>query len=256
MRVRYTLILLMLIPLASTAQQAQSGPSKVMGTVYDAYTGEPIPNASISLRRETGGTKTDANGKFVFQKNMPRNTKVMISAIGYETRTTIAGNFSKMRQVFFLEPRAHELAPVTVISSYSRGCRGPHSVFVTEAKQPEVPVQYLQGRIVCLVARPAEEKKIPLIKRTPQKDIVKVYPNPTIAGNSIQAAMQLEKADQYQLDLIDASGRVVWMQRLNIVTKNYNLTIPTLNTWSAGVYYLRVTSKESNKIYSGKIVIQ
>lgn len=36
----------------------------------------------------------------------------------------------------------------------------------------------------------------------------------------------------------------------------YNLSIPTQNTWSAGIYWLRISGTHTKKIYHGKIVVQ
>ena len=89
----------------------------------------------------------------------------------------------------------------------------------------------------------------------PKKDVV-VFPNPTEAGSNIQVALRLKEKGQYRLELMDGSGRIVWMQNTNVPELNYKLSIPTQSAWSAGMYWLRISGKHTNKVYNCKIILQ
>ena len=68
-----------LVTLSSFAQQ-----TKITGSVKDAVTNEPIPNVVITIE-ETGQTaKTNANGEFSFDENVPLGEQVLkLTKAGY-----------------------------------------------------------------------------------------------------------------------------------------------------------------------------
>ena len=61
----------------------------VRGTVVDKQ-GEPIIGASISAKGTTNGTITDINGEFSL--NVPSNSTLVISYLGYLTQEILVGN--------------------------------------------------------------------------------------------------------------------------------------------------------------------
>ena len=46
------------------------------------------------------------------------------------------------------------------------------------------------------------------------------------------------------------------LSKIDLKELKYKLSIPTQNTWSAGVYWLRISGNNTRKVYHGKIVIQ
>lgn len=230
--------------------------SNVTGTVIDLFTGKPIEFASVILKGTTQGISTDGEGRFSLQASASsRRAEINVSAIGYETKTIPLSRIKNTGQQIYLKPEAHVLKPVVVFVTICKTRRNIEIIEEIELKNVKYEQWLLKstrcpaGRVTMITK---EEKK----KTIPQKISVKVYPNPIIAGNSIQAAIQLKQPDQFHIDLIDASGRVIWMKKLDINSTQYNLTIPTQSTLSAGLYFLRVTGKQSQSIYKGKLVIQ
>ena len=57
----------------------------VVGEVYDANTGEPIPNVHIYLQGTQLGTTTNAEGLFLLRDNLERARTMVVSAVGYHT---------------------------------------------------------------------------------------------------------------------------------------------------------------------------
>lgn len=64
--------------------------NKVTGTVLDEK-GEPMIGVSVQIKGTTGGTITDLDGRFAFNK-MEANAVLVISYIGYQTQEVKAGN--------------------------------------------------------------------------------------------------------------------------------------------------------------------
>src|SRR5687768_12845206 len=85
------LVLFLLIGLGSELM-AQSGHGKIIGTVTDAETNQPVEFANVALvdpatQKPVNGAVCDDKGKFVIQKIAPGTYTVTISFIGYETQT-------------------------------------------------------------------------------------------------------------------------------------------------------------------------
>lgn len=57
----------------------------VVGEVYDANTGEPLPNVNIFLQGTSIGTTTNAEGLFLLRENMEKTRTMVVSAVGYHT---------------------------------------------------------------------------------------------------------------------------------------------------------------------------
>jgi outer membrane receptor protein involved in Fe transport len=84
------LVLFLLIGLGSELM-AQSGHGKIIGTVTDAETNQPVEFANVALvdpatQKPIDGAVCDDKGKFVIQKIAPGTYTVSISFIGYETQ--------------------------------------------------------------------------------------------------------------------------------------------------------------------------
>lgn len=78
-----------MVTLSSFAQQ-----TKIIGSVKDAVTNEPIPNVVITIEETGQTTKTDANGEFSFIENVPLGEQVLkLTKVGYlEARFPIVVN--------------------------------------------------------------------------------------------------------------------------------------------------------------------
>lgn len=208
---------------------------QISGIVKNAMTGEPVPFASVDISGR--GFSTDSAGKFSV-KVPQHGATVQISSAGYEGGKFTLNAIYKEEQDFYLSPAAGEMEKVVVIGYGSSRCYS------------------IAGGIGVSVSVSTFEKTVREVNEwLPKKDVV-IYPNPIQAGNNVQVALQLKEAGQYRLDLIDASGKVLSMQTINLKEPTYKLSIPTKSTWSAGVYWLRITGRHTKKIYNGKIVLQ
>lgn len=64
---------------------AQTSETIVVGEVYDATTGEPLPNVNVYLQGTQIGTTTNAEGLFLLRGMLERKRTMVVSAVGYKT---------------------------------------------------------------------------------------------------------------------------------------------------------------------------
>lgn len=198
--------------------------------IKNAMTGEPVPFASVMVKGTANGVSSDSAGKFSME-SFVTGSLLEISSAGFEP---VIIKSDKNLQEINLSPVTKELDKVVVVGYGAIRCYS------------------LMGAIGTKVRKSIPEK---IYEWLPQKNIV-VFPNPTNAGSNVQVALQLKEKGEYRLDLIDASGRVMWMRTMNLIEPKYNLSIPTESKWSAGIYWLRITGRHTKKIYNGKIILQ
>jgi outer membrane cobalamin receptor len=92
---------------------------KIQGTVTDAQSGEPIPNANVLVLETDIGAATDVSGDFFILNIAPGKYVVEISCLGYGTKrvaNVIVQYDETARLNVILEPTTIEISPVTVTS--------------------------------------------------------------------------------------------------------------------------------------------
>jgi hypothetical protein len=90
----------------------------------------------------------------------------------------------------------------------------------------------------------------------PVKQDVRIYPNPVIPGNAFNISLNLDKTGEYRLELMDAAGRVVHIQALQIAQKKQVVNVPTQSSWSHGIYWIRITNATDRNVYQAKLLLQ
>ena len=218
----------------------------ITGKVVNELTGEPVPFASISAQKGSVATSADSAGNFVLENFRAFTTgKITFSAIGFASQKIRIGRNNPGMLTIYLVPEAEELEAVEV-----------RAIGVIRKRND---CNYLTGIVGGLVTS-VRVSKTEKIKRTinellPKKDVV-VSPNPVVPGNTLNVALQLKETGQYRVELIDAAGKLVWIQSMNIPSKKYNFSLTTQSTWSAGIYWLRITGRHAKDIYNSRIVLQ
>ena len=89
---------------------------RVIGTVVDATTGEPLPRANVLLADASTGTTTNGAGHFHFGRVVSGNHRVVVTYVGYETRVdsvTVPPD-GRRRVRVALEPQPVSAGPVVV----------------------------------------------------------------------------------------------------------------------------------------------
>ena len=79
--VRYIVLLILCFLLLIPGVQANE--TIIIGEVYNAYTGEPIPAANVVLKGTKVGASTNDEGLFMIRTDMQERHTLVISAVGY-----------------------------------------------------------------------------------------------------------------------------------------------------------------------------
>jgi hypothetical protein len=150
-------------------------PREISGAVLDKNINEPVAGASIWLKGSTKGTVADTNGVFHLKVEKGDSVTLEITAIGYEPETMVVDSKTNWQDIkVLMDQRA-----VTM------------GLIVVGEKVPK------KGK----AARKEQEPKTEKVKRTvsdwvaaPFKKDIKIYPNPVVRGNDIQANVSLKQA--------------------------------------------------------------
>ena len=107
------LIVLHFTVFAQNKSELQNNKATLNGKVMDDQN-RPLELATVSVKGQTGGTKTDANGEFSIAISSDKNVQIVFSSVGYESKTItkrlakdeisnltiiLKSNFSKIRDV-------------------------------------------------------------------------------------------------------------------------------------------------------------
>jgi hypothetical protein len=217
-------------------------PVTMSGTIVDAQNNQPVVGASISIKGASGGTMADTSGIFRLKVEKKDPLVLVISAIGYETQTRVLDDLTNWQKIqVYLKPATSELKEV-VVTGYDG---------------------YTKGRLVMGGVRHIKEAKLDTIKRfinnwmpVALKKDVKIFPNPIVRGNSIQVKLALPQAGGYKLELLNAAGQVMMVQPLLMQTKEQQIDLNTQTNWSAGIYWVRITSPDTKNVFQAKVLVK
>jgi hypothetical protein len=197
----------------------------------------PVPFASIEVKGVSGrGVSADSSGRFILS-SLDTGATLVISSVGYEPAELPLNSASAMQTgevVVRLKTVTLENVVVQSGAIYTKG-----------------RIVVGTGTIKTTRSTTAELAKSP-DELTP---MIKVYPNPVVAGTNLNIGCQQLKAGYYMLALTNVNGQQV-LQRETWIDGEMqvlNMDIPQVAT---GVYFLKLTNKESNKRFTQKIVVQ
>ena len=211
-------------------------PVNVKGVVLDAQSSQPVPGVTINIKGIQKGTVADSNGKFLLEAEKKDLLELEFSAIGYEKQSVLLDKTANWENIRVLLKQAFtDLQEVSVIAYGTT-----------------------KGRIV--MGSVGRVSKInsgfnDWIPAAFKKD-VKIYPNPVMRGNSIQVKLQLPQAGDYKLELLNTAGQVMLIQPLFMQTKEQQIDLYTQTKWSAGIYWVRISSTQSKKVFEAKVLLQ
>lgn len=235
---------------------------KIFGVIIDDSTGKPVSFASVRIKGQKAGVAADEAGSFSIA--MPAKKAAMalvISSVGYANKEIdVTGNERRSYQVR-LSPVADNLEPVEVVllSSISCGRGAPHP-FIKKDKLPvsiDSALQGTVGRVIVTQDVTVVEKAKQEVKEwLPTQKEVRIYPNPVMPGNTVNISLKLNKTGEYKLELMDAAGRVVHIQALQIAQKEQVINVPTQSAWSRGIYLIRISNATGRKVYQAKLLLQ
>jgi ribulose 1,5-bisphosphate synthetase/thiazole synthase len=85
---------------------------------------------------------------------------------------------------------------------------------------------------------------------------LKIYPNPVQKGNSINIALKLQHTGTCNIQVIDAAGNIVLQKQSTATAKQYIEQVQTGDSWSSGVYYVRIFDSNNKMVSTSNFLIQ
>lgn len=210
----------------------------VSGTAIDDSTGKPVSFASIHIKGNETGIAADEQGLFKLTTSGYNTTTIVVSAVGYTTQEfKITPDNSSDLQIR-LTPEVKTLNAVEVIGYGNR-------------RRSDIVGGVSTVRVYTITEKITRE----VSEWLPKKDM-RVYPNPVIPGNSVTVSLNLKETGDYRMELLDASGRLIWVQMVQVNQPTQTVIVPTQSAWSRGVYWLRISNGKIKKVYHAKMLLQ
>ncbi len=88
------------------------------------------------------------------------------------------------------------------------------------------------------------------------KKLIKAYPNPVIAGQSVTIDFSPRTLGTYNLDLFDLNGRKLYSRQVNMVFAKQSFQIPTISSWSKGTYIIRISGEGKDNVQNVKVMVR
>jgi hypothetical protein len=221
----------------------------VEGVVIDSQTNLPIPFASVLVKGTKSGVAADANGKF--KLNVLFHSKeivLLVSSVGYQAQEFVVNN--KPNAVsFFLEPMASTLGEFQATAL-------PEMVINTKIECTPIIAGMLVARKEVDLAEKIERRITEFTPEVIKKKEVKLSPNPVIAGHSVNIELSVKEPGVYTIEIIDTEGRIVYRDQVIMQSKEQTISVPTHASWSKGIYWVRVSGNNSQKIFHAKMVVK
>ncbi len=85
---------------------------------------------------------------------------------------------------------------------------------------------------------------------------IKVYPNPVQRNTGFSVALQLKQAGNYRIQVTDASGSILLLQKFNATSKNHTEKIMSDGRWAGGIYDIRVSDAQNKLISKSSFIVQ
>lgn len=221
----------------------RSIPVELKGVIVDESNKLPISGASIRFNGTEFGGMADTSGKFNLKVDK-KAIELVFSAIGYETQTLNIDEFTNPQNIqVSLKPSFSELKEVSVVVYGSTSTRRCYTLGGARSTVTHTRIEKIKRNVNDWVP-------------TALKKDVKVYPNPVVRGNSLTVNLSLKQAGAYKLEVLNAAGQVMQVQPLLMQTKEQVIDLHIQVAWSAGIYWLRISSPDVKNVYQSKLIIQ
>jgi hypothetical protein len=181
---------------------------------------------------------TDSAGNFQLKVEKKDSLVLEFSAIGYETQTRVIDDLTNWQDIqVYLKPAFADLSAVSVIGYGTTKGR------------------VMISGVSSIRTVTTSEKITRVIDNLTKKDVM-IYPNPVVRGNNIQVKLNLPQAGSYKLELLNTAGQVMLIQPLLMHTKEQQIDLYTQANWSAGIYWVRISSPDTKNVHHGKLLLQ
>ncbi len=84
---------------------------------------------------------------------------------------------------------------------------------------------------------------------------IKVFPNPVKKGGRINLSLNLKKTGQYQLFILDAAGKQLLQQCVQVSSKQENQQITLPINWPGGPYFIQLIDDKNKLVGASKFLV-
>jgi CarboxypepD_reg-like domain/Secretion system C-terminal sorting domain len=228
----------------------------IRGKVIDKNN-NPVLYASITLKGSGLGVYADTSGMFMIEKVLTQTNFILeVIAVGYESKEVTVNRQTDLNKDIIIQ-----LEPVTIPNESIPSLMAPltcRSIVVggmsfsrSPNKANRIPIKPDTLKVI------TEKIEVISLAKSPEEipPVIKVYPNPVVSGTNINVGCQKMKEGYYVVQLSNQSGQQVLNKQTWIdgEAQVLNIDIPIVAT---GVYFLKLTNKETNKRFTAKVVIE
>lgn len=228
--------------------------------VKDNGTMQPISNATVLIEKagdnKVDNAVTDKKGIYKLRRIKEYETyKITIVAEGYlkqdiMIKETDFSERKKLRPVFLEKaPVLSDFKKLDNIVVQSTNCTIKKG-YITGATSV-VSGQMISG----ITIKNTLTDTVKLIT-TKIAGALKIYPNPVQRGNAFTLSLKLKKAGNYNVQIVDAGGRVVLQKQIYATAKEFTDKVQTDNRWSGGTYFVRVVDNTNRLISTNSLILQ
>lgn len=212
---------------------------------------EPVPYASVVS--ETGKTAVaDSSGRFLIE--MVPGKSLIISSIGYETKV-FSYDSIKPDAIKNIEVSKNTNTILINVSVQLEPVPAKLQDVIIEGYGVVGKMTIVSGGVSKIYTTSLFQKVSNPVKELPQFTI---SPNPIQKGQNFQVNLQTKKKGNYLLKIIDASGKTIVEEKLNITSNNQTETISGSALQQAGIYFIHISNPadKKDKGLTGKIAVQ
>jgi len=228
--------------------------------VKDNGTMQPISNATVLIEKagdnKVDNAVTDNKGIYKLRRIKEYETyKITIVAEGYlkqdiMIKETDFSERKKLRPVFLEKaPVLSDFKKLDNIVVQSTNCTIKKG-YITGATSV-VSGQMISG----ITIKNTLTDTVKLIT-TKIAGALKIYPNPVQRCNAFTLSLKLKKAGNYNVQIVDAGGRVVLQKQIYATAKEFTDKVQTDNRWSGGTYFVRVVDNTNRLISTNSLILQ
>lgn len=208
---------------------------------------EPVPFASI-LFTATGGSKVvgkeaTADGSVTINTEKKwKKAEVIVTSAGYHDKKIEISRRELPQEELVVRLQRKDVLPEVVIRSGWMGL----------VKRVDVMGSVTTGIPINSPAKAPEKR--PIVTE-PVAPVLRVYPNPVLAGSTINIACEKLDEGYYAFQLLNISGQVIYQREVWVDDKATVLNFELPRT-AAGSYVLRMIHKQTGKSFTEKVIIQ
>jgi hypothetical protein len=211
---------------------------------------EPVPFATITSSNGKYAV-ADSAGRFTIYLNHIKKPTLIISRAGYEPQEMPFDSLvpSHVKQITVSNNRI--LVDVTI--SLSQKIQYLPEVVTIGNPNHLIPM-YAGG---LTMVKTSTFYKTTVKPVTPDSSL-KIFPNPIQRGQDFQLTAQVKKPGNYLLRLVNANGKILLEQQLNLINKTQTEWINGKSLQQPGTYIVQLISQEQkkNRRLTGKLVVQ